>query len=219
MNNIISLFGISEQEIRKILPDTDSLGIVESDFGETKICCRDKAEADMVRGHFGEYIYSDRDESLEECLVRLLKESGKKAATAESLTGGLVSKRITGVPGASAVFECGICSYSNRIKNKILGVSDTTLKEYTEYSKKTAEEMAEGVRLLSGADIGVATSGVAGPGGGTDENPVGTVYIGVSRPGLCMAEKIFINAFTDNKREYIRRTASSYALFYAIKNI
>ena len=110
-------------------------------------------------------------------LVKELKNRGLKIASAESLTGGMVSEYITKVSGASEVFECGICSYSNRIKHEILGVSEETLENYTEYSYQTACEMAQGVRRLSGADIGISTTGIAGPSGGTEEKPVGTVYI------------------------------------------
>ena len=113
-------------------------------------------------------------------LVELLKKYGLKIAAAESLTGGMISEMITSVPGASEIIELGICSYSNRIKHEILGVSQKTLDELTEYSHRTVCEMAEGVRRMSGADIGISTSGIAGPSGGTPDKPVGTVFIGVS---------------------------------------
>ena len=90
--------------------------------------------------------------------VEVLKKKGLKSATAESLTGGLVSKRITEVSGASQVFECGVCSYSNRIKHELLGVPSDVLETYTEYSSQTAEAMANGIRRLSGADIGISTA-------------------------------------------------------------
>ena len=97
---------------------------------------------------------------IEKKLVKLLKEKGMKASSAESLTGGLVSKLITDVSGASEVFECGVCSYSNRIKHEVLGVSSETLKSFTEYSEECAKEMASGVRRLAGADIGISTTGL-----------------------------------------------------------
>ena len=100
-------------------------------------------------------------------------------AFAESLTGGLAAKTITEVPGASAVFECGVCSYSNRIKHQVLGVRQETLEQWTEYSPQTAAEMALGIRRLSDAEVCVATTGLAGPGGGTEDRPVGLVYVGI----------------------------------------
>ena len=118
--------------------------------------------------------------SAETELVALLKEKKMLVSSAESLTGGLLAARITSVPGASEVFECGVSAYSNRIKSKVLGVKKETLTEYSEYSTECAKEMAQGVKMLSGADIGISTTGIAGPGGGTPEKPVGTVYVGIA---------------------------------------
>lgn len=109
-------------------------------------------------------------------VVELLSLSNKSIATAESCTGGLLSEMITSVPGASKVFEFGVCSYSNRIKHSILGVDQNILDKYTEVSEQTAAAMAEGMKRLSGADIAVSVTGIAGPGGGTPEKPVGIVY-------------------------------------------
>ena len=133
-----------------------------------------------IRGILGDVVYSIDVENMEQAVVQQLKEKGLKVATAESCTGGLISKRITEIPGASDVFECGVCSYANRIKHELLGVSDQTLEQFGAVSEQTAREMAEGIRRLSGADIGVSVTGIAGPGGGTPEKPVGLVYLGVS---------------------------------------
>lgn len=133
---------------------------------------------EKVRETIGnEYIYGIDVGNLQTALVKALHEKNLKIATAESITGGLVSKRITEVSGSSEVFECGICSYSNNIKHSVLGVSQETLDTFTEYSAETALEMAKGVRRISGADIGISTTGIAGPNGGTDEKPVGLVYV------------------------------------------
>lgn len=110
-------------------------------------------------------------------IVKEFTKRGLTLATAESCTGGLISALITSVSGSSAVIECGICSYSNRIKHELLGVSEETLERFTEYSEQCAEEMARGALKISGADIAVSTTGVAGPTGGTEKNPVGTIYI------------------------------------------
>ena len=118
-------------------------------------------------------------DTLQENVVETLMRKKLKVATAESCTGGLISERITRVSGSSEVFDCGICSYANEIKHKILGVSEETLSVLGAVSAETAIQMAEGVKKLSGADIGISTTGIAGPTGGTPEKPVGLVYCGV----------------------------------------
>ena len=118
-----------------------------------------------------------RRNTLEEYVVSALDALHWKVATAESCTGGLVSERITRVSGSSRVFDCGVCSYANAIKAKVLGVSEETLSTLGAVSAETAVQMAQGVKKLSGADIGVSTTGIAGPGGGTAEKPVGLVYM------------------------------------------
>ena len=148
---------------------------------------------------------------IEKKLVKLLKEKGMKASSAESLTGGLVSKLITDVSGASEVFECGVCSYSNRIKHEVLGVSSETLKSFTEYSEECAKEMASGVRRLAGADIGISTTGIAGPGGGSKEKPVGTVYVGISTKNDTNAYEFRMGEY--GGRAEIRKAAVACALF------
>ena len=106
-------------------------------------------------------------DTLQENVVQTLAKKGLKVATAESCTGGLVSERITRVSGSSEVFDCGICSYSNEIKHKVLGVNEETLSVLGAVSAETAIQMAEGVKKLSNADIGISTTGIAGPTGGT----------------------------------------------------
>lgn len=155
--------------------------------------------------------------NLQTALVKKLREKHLKAASAESLTGGLVSKRITEVPGSSEVFECGICSYSNRIKHEILGVSEETLEKYSEYSEQCALEMADGVRKLSGADIGISTTGVAGPDGGTEKNPVGSVYVGISTEKRSFAHRLALSRGGSDERELICCLASSHALYLALR--
>lgn len=112
--------------------------------------------------------------------VAKLIETGKTLATAESCTGGLIAARITDVAGCSAVFYGGCVTYTNEVKQKLLGVRTETLATYTEISHQTACEMARGVRERLGTDIGVSATGFAGPGGGTEKDPAGTVYIGLS---------------------------------------
>lgn len=147
--------------------------------------------------------------SLARQIVEKCTAYGLKVSTAESCTGGMISAALTAVPGSSAVIELGVCSYSNRIKNEVLGVSWSTLERFSEYSIQCAEEMAGGALKLSGADIAVATSGVAGPTGGTEENPVGTVYICAADNVLCTSLKC---VFENKGRDYIRAAATEKAL-------
>ena len=113
-------------------------------------------------------------------LVNALKEKKLTIACAESCTGGLIAKSITDVGGCSSVFLGGVVAYANEIKENVLGVSGETLKKYGAVSEFTAMEMADGVRRICGSDIGISTTGIAGPDGGTEEKPVGTVYVGFS---------------------------------------
>ena len=158
------------------------------------------------------------EDQLPQLVVEALTQKKLKIATAESCTGGMISAAITSVSGASAVFDCGVCSYANFIKNKVVGVREETLATYGAVSEKTAAEMARGVRLLAGADIGVSTTGIAGPLGGTPYKPVGLVYIGVSTESGLKAEKMLLGE-GENDRQRIRELAVSAALYFALKAI
>lgn len=149
-------------------------------------------------------------------IVTLCTERNLKIATAESCTGGMISAAITSVSGSSAVIELGVCSYSNRIKSKVLGVARETLDLCSEYSTHCAEEMARGVLELSGADFAVSTSGVAGPTGGTTENPVGTVYIAVCGKSSTSSKKY---VFDCTDREFNRALAAERALADLLEKI
>lgn len=154
------------------------------------------------------------EDTLQDVVVAKLAERGLRVATAESCTGGLISERITRVSGSSAVFDCGVCSYANEIKTKVLGVSAETLTVLGAVSAETAIQMAEGVMKLSGADIAVSTTGIAGPTGGTAEKPVGLVFTGVCTKDKAYAIKLSLGGVnTQNPRSYIRRLASDAALF------
>ncbi|MEE0872252.1 MAG: CinA family protein [Ruminococcus sp.] len=153
-------------------------------------------------------------DTLQEDVVEKLSQKGLKVATAESCTGGLLSERITRVSGSSAVFDCGICSYSNSIKEKVLGVEKETLAVLGAVSAETAIQMAEGVFKLSGADIAVSTTGIAGPTGGTAEKPVGLVFMGVCTKEKAYAVKLTLGGeHQQNTRAYIRKLTTDAALF------
>ena len=124
---------------------------------------------------------NDSIENLAAELVGKLSAAGQTVATAESCTGGWIAQALTAVPGSSACFGLGVVSYGNEAKESVLGVSAETLREQGAVSEAVVREMADGVLRLSGADLAVAVSGVAGPGGGTDEKPVGTVWFAWAR--------------------------------------
>lgn len=149
-------------------------------------------------------------------LVLILKTKNFKISTAESLTGGLISSAITSVSGSSEVFECGICSYSERIKGKLLSVDEKTLEEYTVYSHQTVKEMARGSLLLCDSDIAIATSGIAGPNGAIEGKRVGTVYIGVClKDGQTFTKRL--NLKDDLDREAIRLLTVKFSIEFAIE--
>lgn len=167
---------------------------------------------EKIQGILGKYIYGIDVENLQTAVVRLLREKNLKAATAESCTGGWISKMITDVDGSSGVFDCGVCTYANEMKMQVLGVKKETLEKFGAVSPETAAEMAAGVRRLSGADIGLSVTGIAGPGGGTDEKPVGLVYIGVDSENLTETVKLTLSRGYQNERDYIRYNAALRAL-------
>lgn len=158
---------------------------------------------------FGDHIYTmDENKSLEEVIVHFLKERSLTLTTAESCTGGMIAARITDVPGASEVFKQGLVTYSNRAKRKLLDVKKTTLKEYGAVSEKTAKEMAKNGAFITGSDACVSVTGTAGPTGGTEEKPVGLVYI-----GCCYNNKTVVKEFHfKGERQKIREQATANAL-------
>lgn len=149
--------------------------------------------------------------SIEKQTVELLKSKKLKLTTAESCTGGLISKRITDVSGSSEVFEGGVVCYSNRFKENVLGVSPETLKKYGAVSRETAREMVKGVLSLTKADIAVAVTGIAGPSSDDTNKPVGLVYIAVSDGKSTIVKKL-LNNFTGDVREQNRSISADTAL-------
>lgn len=133
---------------------------------------------ERLRARAGRYIFGTGDDTLEGVLGTLLREQGLTVAAAESATGGFLGHRLTRWGGSSDYFLGGVVSYANSAKRTLLGVSDADLQQYGAVSEPVAQQMAQGVREALGADIGVATTGIAGPGGGTPEKPVGTVWVG-----------------------------------------
>ena len=162
-----------------------------------------------LKKRFGENIFAtDESKTLEEAVIDLLKEKDLKLSLAESLTGGMIAQRIVNVSGASDVFGYGFVTYSNKAKHKCLGVKKSTLKEKGAVSAKCAREMAKGACKESGADISISVTGLAGPGGGTKETPVGTVFMGCCYEGRTIAKEFH---FTGNRMR-IREQTTAHAL-------
>ncbi|MBQ6625542.1 MAG: competence/damage-inducible protein A [Clostridia bacterium] len=170
---------------------------------------------DEIYKKFSEYIYGIDIDGIEYAVVEKLKEKKLKVAFAESCTGGLCAKRITDVPGASQVFDCGVVSYANSIKNKLLNVREEDLEKYGAVSETVAKQMAKGVLELSGADIGVSITGIAGPDNDGSEKPVGLSYIAVAYKDEVVCTE-FMTARKD--RDY-NRFANSSKAFDAVRKI
>ena len=150
----------------------------------------DQAEAIIAAG-LGAAVFSRDGESLEEAVVKLLTERGQTLAVAESCTGGFLAHRITNVPGASAVFLAGSVPYSNEAKTKMLRVDPQLISEYGAVSEEVARALAEGAREEAKTTFGLATTGIAAPGGGPSEKPVGTVFVALAREGAATAVRKF----------------------------
>ena len=152
--------------------------------GDSPAACEERMAPllEQVRGRLGAYLYGIDVSGLEETVLHLLHQHGKTFSAAESCTGGLIAKRITDLPGASCVFRGGVVSYTNEVKASVLGVPQETLDRYGAVSEPVARAMAEGVRRITGSDLSVATTGLAGPDGDDRGNPVGTVFVALSTP-------------------------------------
>lgn len=168
-----------------------------------------------IRERLQDHVYGVGDENMEAALGRALREAGKTIATAESCTGGLIASRITDVPGASDYFLQGVVSYSNEAKKALLGVPEAMLAEHGAVSEPVARAMAEGVRERAGADYGVSVTGIAGPTGGSDEKPVGLVFMAVSDEAGTVVQK---NVWPGTRSQFKARVSQN-ALNMARKRV
>lgn len=174
---------------------------------EVRIIGSDIAGAErQIRAALGEHIFGTGEDRLEEIVIQKLTAAGKTLATAESCTGGLIANRLTNVSGSSAVFINGFVTYSNESKVRLLGVREETLAKHGAVSEEVCREMAEGARRH--ADFALATTGIAGPTGGTPEKPVGLVYIGLATPARTEVKRQMLMF----DRETFKFFASQYAL-------
>ena len=221
----VMTFGIAESALSKMLDEwedalpsdmhlaylPDALTGVRlrlSIYGGAKEEQESRIESEMVRLKeiLGDAIYSDQDDRLEKCIGRMLAENGKTVSAAESCTGGLISSLFTSVPGSSEYYLGSVTSYANSVKTGILGVPAEIIEKYGAVSEECVREMAEGVRRITGSDFSVATSGIAGPGGGSETKPVGLVCIGVSSQ---MGTETFRMVFKGDRKRNIDRFAAN----------
>lgn len=168
-----------------------------------------------IRERLGAYIFGVDETTLEQAVVALLREHGQSLAIAESCTGGLLSTRITDVPGSSEVFLGGVVAYSNSAKHQLVGVPNEVLAEYGAVSEPTAQALAEGARKVFGSYWGIGITGIAGPGGATPEKPVGLVYVGLSDPQATLVRaQVFLG-----DRATVRWRATQYALWLLYRGV
>lgn len=174
----------------------------------------DAAISDL-REILGDAMYSEQEDTLQDCIGRVLTACGKTVSAAESCTGGTISELLTSVAGSSAYYLGSVTSYANSVKSGVLGVAPEIIERYGAVSSECVAAMAEGVRKLTGSDFSVATSGIAGPGGGSEEKPVGTVWIGISSQNSTETMKL---QFKGDRKRNIERFAA-YALDLLRKKI
>ena len=169
---------------------------------------------EALKGILGDLMYSDEDDTLEKCIGRLLKGTGKTVSTAESCTGGSIASLLTSVAGSSEYFLGSVVSYANSVKTGVLGVDGETILTHGAVSSECVAQMAEGVRKLTGSDFSIATSGIAGPGGGSAEKPIGLVWIGVSSQ---VSTETFSMVFKGDRKRNIERFAANALNILRIK--
>jgi nicotinamide-nucleotide amidase len=161
-----------------------------------------------LRERAGSYVYGEGSDDLAAVVLELCRSHGLRVAVAESCTGGLLGARLTAIPGASDVMLGGVIAYDNMVKQRLLGVSEDDLREHGAVSEVVVRRMATGVRELVGADVGIGITGIAGPGGGSDDKPVGTVWLSVDVGGSVTARRTVMVG----DREEVRRRAAQSAL-------
>lgn len=228
VSRTLKLFGIGESAMEEQLRDrmnamTNPTLAPYAKEGECELRITARAEDEAaaqaliapverdLRQQFGHLIYGADVPCLEAAVLALLKEQGRTFGCAESCTGGLLAKRITDLPGASAAFRGGVVSYTNQVKQGVLGVPQALLDQYGAVSAQVARAMAEGARRVLGCDIAAATTGVAGPDSDDRGNPVGLVYVALAAPEVTWVRETHMGL----GRERIRHVAASHGLHMA----
>ncbi|HEY6076206.1 MAG TPA: nicotinamide-nucleotide amidohydrolase family protein, partial [Gaiella sp.] len=224
---VLRFFGASESAVAQALAEAGGDG----DGVEATICARDfEIHVDLVvepgadrrgdelaaalRDPLERYLFSEDERSIAEIVLELCRARGLTLATAESCTGGMIAARLTDVPGSSDVVSGGIVAYANEVKTAELGVPEGVIAEHGAVSAEVAASMAAGVRARLGTDVGIAVTGVAGPGGGSVEKPVGLVYFHVSAPGVEKGREFSLPADRDTIRA--RATVAALHLVRAV---
>lgn len=221
----VMTFGIPESSLSKMLDEWEDalpedmhlaylpnpltgvrlrLSIYGGDRAEEE--ARIEAQLSQLKEILGDALYSDEDDSLERCIGKMLASAGKTVSAAESCTGGLISSLFTSIPGSSEYYLGSVTSYANSVKSGVLGVPEEIIRENGAVSEECVKAMAEGVRRITGSDFSVATSGIAGPGGGSEEKPVGLVWIAVSSQ---MGTEAYRMAFKGDRKRNIDRFAAN----------
>jgi nicotinamide-nucleotide amidase len=218
---VLRFFGASESAIAQALAEAGGDG----DGVEVTICARDfeihvdlfvQAGADeradelaaALRAPLERYLFAEDERGIEEIVLALCRSQGLTLAAAESCTGGMVAERITSVPGSSEVFAGSVVTYSNALKQRLLGVSSELLERHGAVSQEVAAAMASGARVQLSSDVAVAVTGIAGPDGGTPDKPVGLVYLHAASPGAERGRKLNL----PGERDQIRRRSTVAAL-------
>lgn len=225
VSHYVRVFGLGESRMEAILHDMmetmtnptiapyakscECLARVTARAGTLEACEKLIAPVvEKIKGLLGEFVYGIDVDSLEQVVGDALRQQKLTLAVAESCTGGLLSKRITDLPGCSDFYLGGVCSYANTVKMRVLGVKQETLQTQGAVSSEVAGQMAEGVARALGSDLGIGITGVAGPGGGTAEKPVGLVYVGLWRDGRTKIRTLHVAG----SRDRVRMMAASTAL-------
>ena len=215
-----------EYRVRHLLENANPTAAIYCKTGECEIRITARAETDteaekMCRAYatkfydlLGDAVYDEDVAGLEETVVHTLQEKGLTIATAESCTGGLIAQRLTSVSGSSEVFGYGFVTYWEQAKAKLVGVDPAVIEKYNVVSAPVAAQMALGAAKASGADIAVSVTGVAGPTGGDEVRPVGTVYLGAARDGVAYVKKLFVSR---PDRALVRARAAQAALELALR--
>ena len=199
------------------LPEAGKVRLRLSAYGADKAQLEQEVaeRVEMLKLIVGDNIYGYDDETISSVIGKLLNQKGATVATAESCTGGLIGNMITEVSGSSAYYKGGIVAYSNELKERLLGVRHETLEQYGAVSEETAIEMARGCLAVTGADYAIATTGISGPTGATEEKPLGLVYVAIAS-----CEEVVCNryVFTTTRQQHQQRTANQ-ALFDLYKQL
>ena len=215
-----------EYRVRHLLENANPTAAIYCKTGECEIRITARAETDteaekMCRAYatkfydlLGDAVYDEDVAGLEETVVHTLQEKGLTISTAESCTGGLIAQRLTSVSGSSEVFGYGFVTYWEQAKAKLVGVDPAVIEKYNVVSAPVAAQMALGAAKASGADIAVSVTGVAGPTGGDEVRPVGTVYLGAARDGVACVKKLFVSR---PDRALVRARAAQAALELALR--